>query len=87
VPEAPGVLWITVSVKSNGGTVKNAHGLTVRSVIGEFRGVVEDQNHFLGGGEPITRGLKVPGKNLGFRDTPVRKEAIGRFGVGPILTN
>jgi hypothetical protein len=79
--------WLAISVEPNGRAVKNAHGLTVGSVIGEFCGVMEDQNHLLGGGESVPRGLKVPGKNLGFRDTLVGKKTIGRFRVGPVLAN
>jgi hypothetical protein len=81
------MLWLPITVAPNGRAVKNAHGLTIGSVIGEFRGVMEDQNHLLCGGESIPRGLKVPGKNLGFRDTLVGKKTMGRFRVGPVLAN
>jgi hypothetical protein len=81
------VPWLRIAVEPNGRAVRNAHGLTVRSVIGEFRGVMEEQNHLPGGGESIPRGSKVPGKDLGFRETLVGKKTIGRFRVGPALAN
>jgi hypothetical protein len=75
--------WLPISIEPNGRAVKNAHGLTVGSVIGELRGVMEDQNHLLSGGKSISRGLKVAGRNLGFRDTLVGKKTMGRFRIGP----
>lgn len=68
--------------------MQNTHGLTVGSVTGEFGDVMmEDQNHLLGGGESLPRGLKVPGKDLSFRNTLVGKKTIGGLGVGPVLAN
>jgi len=37
-------------------------------------------------GKSLTRTGKMTGENIGFADPLVAKEAVGRLGVGPVLT-
>jgi hypothetical protein len=67
--------------------VNDADSPDVGSMIGEFSGVMEDQNRRVGGGASLARRLKVSGKNLCFGDAVVGKKTISRFGVAPVLAN
>ena len=77
--------WLPVPVEPDRRPVKDANGLDVSSMIGEFGGVMEDQNRRTRGVASLARRIKVPGKNLCFGDAVVGKKTIGGFGVGPVL--
>lgn len=57
------------------------------SLIDELRGVMEDQHRTAGCRKAIPRRLKMAAQDVCFADPLIRKEAVGRFGVRPILTN
>src|SRR4051812_15790325 len=53
----------------------------------ELRGVMHYEDGPIRCAEPVARGSKMASENFGLVDPLVRKKAIGRFGVGPILTS
>ena len=55
--------------------------------VGELRRVMNDENLPAGCREMIPGRVKMTAQNITFADPPIGEEAIGRFGVGPILAN
>ena len=77
---------LPVPVEPDRRPVNDAESPDAGSVIGEFGGVMEDQDRRVSGGASHAGRLKVSGKNLRFGDAAVdERKAIDRFGVGPVM--
>ena len=66
---------------------KNTNSSESITVVNELCRVMENQNRLAVGDESFARGLEMASQNLFFTHTIVRKEAVSRLGVGPVLTN
>ena len=69
------------------GFMKNANAGDIVTVKGKLGRVMQHQDEHLAGRQPFARGLEVSGQYLFLADPTIRKETVGRFGVGPVLTS
>jgi hypothetical protein len=80
----PPGLMLPVPVEPDRRPVNHADSPDAGSVIGEFGGVMEDQDRRVSGGASLAGRLKVSGKNLRFGDAAVdERKAIDRLALAP----